>query len=140
MGARLPQGNTLVLGVLRSPVHRLLSGSAIELRYSGRRTGRRYTIPLQYARDSNRLVVVPQGATKKTWWRNFRSSRPVTVRLAGKLYEANAEVIEPDDPRWERDQQLYTSRRRRLAGRLHGPVVEISLLPKVDEGGRASFT
>jgi hypothetical protein len=39
MRARRPQGNGLVLAVLRSPAHRLLSGTAIELSYTGRRSG-----------------------------------------------------------------------------------------------------
>jgi hypothetical protein len=37
---RLPQGNAIVLAVLRSRAHRLLSGAAIELHYVGRRSGR----------------------------------------------------------------------------------------------------
>ena len=45
-----PQGNSLVLAVLRSPAHRLLSGMAVELRYTGRRSGRVFAPPLQYAR------------------------------------------------------------------------------------------
>ena len=49
MPARRPRGNSFVLAVLRSPAHRLLSGMAVELRYTGRRSGRRYVLPVQYA-------------------------------------------------------------------------------------------
>jgi hypothetical protein len=83
VGVRLPQGNSLVLAILRSPAHRLLSGSAIELRYIGRRSGRHYALPVQYARDGSLLVVAPQGPATKTWWRNFRTRQSVDVRLAG---------------------------------------------------------
>lgn len=127
MSVRVPQGNTLVLAILRSPAHRLLSGSAIELRYTGRRSGRQYAIPVQYARDGSLLVVVPQSAATKTWWRNFRTRQEVSVRLAGRIYHATAEVVERDDPRWDRHRQLYISRWRRLRGRLTGPLVEVSL-------------
>src|SRR3712207_6318731 len=54
---KLPQGNAVVLAVLRSRAHRLLSGSAIELRYTGRRSGRLYVLPVQYAGTGDRLVV-----------------------------------------------------------------------------------
>ncbi|WP_169786797.1 nitroreductase/quinone reductase family protein [Nitriliruptor alkaliphilus] len=128
MGVKLPQGNTLVLAILRSPLHRLLSGSAIELRYTGRRSGRQYAIPVQYARDGKLLVVAPQRADAKTWWRNFHNRQPVTIRLARQVQDATAEVIERHDSRWERDRELYTSRWRRLVGRLDGPLVEIALL------------
>jgi hypothetical protein len=43
----MAQGNSVVSAILRSPVYRLLSGMAIELRYTGRRTGRQYTVPVQ---------------------------------------------------------------------------------------------
>ena len=137
MGVRIPQGNTLVLAILRSPAHRLLSGSAIELRYTGRRSGRHYALPVQYARDGSLLVVVPQRAATKTWWRNFRTRQAVSVRLAGRVYRATAEVVEHDDPRWDRHQQLYISRWRRLRRRLSGPLVEIALFAG-DPNGHAN--
>jgi hypothetical protein len=40
MRRKLPQGNAIVLAVLRSPAHRIVSGQAIELRYRGRKSGR----------------------------------------------------------------------------------------------------
>ena len=90
MAIRRPQGNALVLAVLRSRAHRLLSGVAIELRYVGRRSGRRFALPVQYAQDGERLVVAPQRATSSTWWRNFRSPQPVQVRLRGRLHDGVA--------------------------------------------------
>ncbi|HEY3261520.1 MAG TPA: nitroreductase family deazaflavin-dependent oxidoreductase [Pseudonocardiaceae bacterium] len=121
------QGNGLILAVLRSPAHRLLSGIVIELRYTGRRSGREYRLPVQYARDGRRLVVVPQRATAKTWWRNFRTPRAVTVRLRGRVHGATARVVQPDDPAWEQDLRLYRSRWRRMASSATGPLVEITL-------------
>jgi len=54
MPARKSHGHGPVLAVLRSPAHRLLSGMAIELRYTGRRSGREFTLPVQYAPDERR--------------------------------------------------------------------------------------
>jgi hypothetical protein len=51
MPARKSHGHGPVLAVLRSPAHRLLSGMAIELRYTGRRSGREFTLPAQHAPD-----------------------------------------------------------------------------------------
>jgi deazaflavin-dependent oxidoreductase (nitroreductase family) len=126
---RRPQGNAVVLAVLRSPAHRLLSGVAVELRYTGRRSGRRYVLPVQYARDGSRLVVAPQDPDSKTWWRNFRTPQPVTVRLAGRLRDGTARVVDRADPAWAADRRLYGSRWRRSADRLDGPLVQIALGP-----------
>src|SRR5829696_2163205 len=100
-----PRGNAVVLAVLRSPAHRLLSGVTVAFRYTGRRTGRQYVLPVQYARDGSRLVVFPQDPNSKTWWRNFRTRQSGTAR-----------VVNQGDPAWEAD-------------RLNGPLVEIALDP-----------
>src|SRR3712207_5202973 len=84
---KLPQGNAVVLAVLRSRAHRLLSASAVELRYTGVRSGRPYVLPVQYAGAGDELVVWPQHWQRSTWWRNFRTPQPVTVRLTGRLHE-----------------------------------------------------
>lgn len=126
MPIKRPRGNALVLAVLRSPAHRLLSGMAIELQYTGRRSERPYALPVQYAREAARLVVVPQGAESTTWWRNFRTPQPVRVRLEGRLRDGIARVVHRDEPAWEEDRRLYESRWRRMAGRVTGPIVEIT--------------
>jgi len=132
MRRRLPQGNSVILAVLRSPAHRLLSGLVVELRYTGRRTGREYAVPVQYARAADRLVVFPQDAPHKTWWRNFRAPQPVTVRLARRLHSGTARVVDRDDPGWEEAFRVYAARWRRQAPRLTGPFVEIALGPEPD--------
>jgi deazaflavin-dependent oxidoreductase (nitroreductase family) len=126
---KLPQGNAVVLAVLRSRAHRLLSGSAIELRYTGRRSGRQYVLPVQYARADDHLVVRPQRWEHATWWRNFRTPQPVTVRLAGRLHEGTARVVDPDDPDWRSARQTYATRWPRSARHGSGPLVVISLRP-----------
>jgi deazaflavin-dependent oxidoreductase (nitroreductase family) len=122
-----PQGNSVVLAILRSRAHRLLSGMAIELRYTGRRSGRQYVLPVQYAREGGRLVVAPQRAESATWWRNFRTPQPVTVRLAGRLLDGQARVVAPGSPEWDEDRRVYEARWRRMSGRVTGPLVEITL-------------
>ena len=126
---KLPQGNAIVLAVLRSRAHRLLSASAIELRYTGRRSGRQYVLPVQYAGAGDELVVWPQHWQHSTWWRNFRTPQPVTVRLAGRLHEGTARVVDPGDPQWQSVRQTYATRWPRMARRGTGPLVVISLRP-----------
>lgn len=128
-GVTLPQGNAIVLAVLRSRAHRLLSASAIELRYTGRRSGRPYVLPVQYAGTGDRLVVRPQHWQHSTWWRNFRTPQPVTVRLAGRLHEGTARAVDPGDPQWRSARETYAARWPRSARHGAGPLVVISLRP-----------
>lgn len=51
-------GSVFVSGVLRSPAHRLLSGSIVLIRYTGRRSGRTITTPTQYVRSGDDVVIL----------------------------------------------------------------------------------
>jgi hypothetical protein len=76
--------NAVVCAVLRSPLHRLLSGSTAVVSYTGRRTGRTISTPTQYARRGDDVIVLVGQHQTKTWWRNFRQDHDVDV-LIGRL-------------------------------------------------------
>jgi hypothetical protein len=88
--------NPVVRGLLRSPAHRLLSGSVLLLTYTGRRSGVRRELPAMYAVLGDRFVVVAGQPDTKTWWRNFAGDvRPVTVTVAGRPEHCRAGLLEP---------------------------------------------
>lgn len=90
--------NPLVRAVLRSPAHRLLSGRVLLLTYTGRRSGTRYTIPVEYRRDGEALVITVGWPERKLWWRNLREpGTPVEVRLRGEDVAMRAEAREAAD-------------------------------------------
>jgi len=90
----MPVGNILVGGVLRSPLHRVMSRSLMLLTFHGRRTGKEYTIPVGYARyGPDELVVLAGRPEGKTWWTNMRGSLPVRVRLGGRDLDGEARLV-----------------------------------------------
>jgi hypothetical protein len=82
--------NPVVRFVLRSPLHRLLSGSLVILTYQGRKTGRWCSLPCLYARDGQDLYIIPGQPHRKVWWRNLRQPTPVRLRLQGRDLEGTA--------------------------------------------------
>jgi deazaflavin-dependent oxidoreductase (nitroreductase family) len=82
--------NLPVRAVLHSPAHGLLSRSVLTLTYTGRRSGRRYTVPVNYARDDRAIYVF--SPRERRWWRNLRGGAAVTVRLRGRDLRGDAEV------------------------------------------------
>jgi deazaflavin-dependent oxidoreductase (nitroreductase family) len=62
---------------------------------TGRRTGRRYTIPVGYQRHEDVLTILVSEAPKKQWWRNFHTPAPVEVRLKGKTLQGVAHRVTP---------------------------------------------
>lgn len=86
-------GNTFVRSLLRSPFHRLLSGSLGLVRVRGRRSGVLHELPVMYARTDASVWVMCGGADRKSWWRNLVDPAPVSVRLRGRDYRATGRAI-----------------------------------------------
>lgn len=86
--------NPVICALLRSPLHRLLSRQVLLLSYTGRKSGRRCTLPVGSVRDGDALLVVCQQAELKRWWRNLRGGAPVAVLVRGHALNGRAEVIE----------------------------------------------
>ena len=76
-------GNVIVSAVLRSPIHRVMSGSIDLIRYTGRRSGRVITIPTQYACLGDDVIVLVGRPASKVWWRNFTDERDADVLVRG---------------------------------------------------------
>lgn len=95
--------NGFVVWLLRSPLHRLLSGSVAVVRYQGRRSGRTFQTPVQYAEADGALVILAGRPRTKTWWRNFVEPRRLDVLVAGCWRELEGEAIDgagrPDEAR-----------------------------------------
>ncbi len=58
--------NPLVRLLLRSRLHRLLSGSLVILSYQGRKTGRWRSLPCMYARDTKTSTSSPVSRTARS--------------------------------------------------------------------------
>jgi len=87
--------NPVIVAVLRSPLHGLLSANLLVLGYTGRRTGRRYRLPLSYVERDGRLYLCTRTAF---WWLNLRSRGPVELRLRGRDVVATPSVLDPSSP------------------------------------------
>jgi len=82
--------NRIILGMLRAPgLSRLVGARLVTLYVTGRKSGRRYVIPVAYTRDKGDLLV----GTPFGWARNLRAGEPVTIRLQGRLREADVRVF-----------------------------------------------
>ena len=89
--------NPALRALLRSPLRGLLDGSLLLLTYQGKKSGRLYTLPAQYARLGSTVYIVPGQAERKTWWRNLRGGAPVTLRLGGRDVRGQATALTAQD-------------------------------------------
>jgi hypothetical protein len=76
-----------VRGVLRSPAHRLLSRRLLLITVTGRRSRRRFTIPVGYRETDAGVEIAVGWPERKRWWRDLRGGAPVVMRLRGEERE-----------------------------------------------------
>jgi hypothetical protein len=81
--------NRVMLGLLRTPLlSRAIGSRLVTLYVVGRKSGRRYTIPVAYTRQGHDLLV----GTPFGWGRNLRTGEPLSIRLKGRRRQADVRV------------------------------------------------
>jgi len=91
---RLVNGiNPVVRALIRSPLHAAVDDSMLMLHVTGRRTGRRYDIPVGYVPLGGRFMVV----TQHPWRANLRGGADLDVTHHGRRERMHADLDENPD-------------------------------------------
>jgi hypothetical protein len=119
--------NPLVSAILRSPLHGMLSGSLLLLTFTGRKTGKAYTIPVGYTPDGEALLLF----TDRAWRHNLhgRGRGPVSVRLQGRRRTGLAELMEDPAVVVATVERLITRDGPKVAGRRVGLTLDATTPP-----------
>lgn len=119
--------NPLVAAILRSPAHRLVSGVLLLLTVTGRRSGRRFTFPVMYARDGEDVLVFVGMHAEKQWWRNLRGGAEVVARVRGEEDVWHAELLQGDRAALAAPLAAYLRRFPKAEGTVGDEVVMVRL-------------
>ena len=92
--------NDRVSSRLRSPAHGSLSRNHLLISFHGRKSKKRYTIPVNYRRTPEGSLVI---GTEAAWWHNLEGGAQVDLVVAGEEVTGYATPI-TDEP--ERREQL----------------------------------
>jgi deazaflavin-dependent oxidoreductase (nitroreductase family) len=107
--------NRVVRGLLRTPlVSRLAGARLITIYVVGRKTGRRFDVPVAYTRHDGQLLV----GTSFAWARNLRTGEPVDIRLKGRRRTADVTVV-TDEAGVVADYTVIARGNRQFAGFNH---------------------
>jgi hypothetical protein len=80
-------GNDFVRFMLRTPM-RFLMGSTLLVTVTGRKTEKKYSVPVSYFREEGCLWVMT--SRDRTWWRNVRDGARISIFLNGQTLDAFA--------------------------------------------------
>ena len=76
--------NAMMRLFLKTPgLQNILGKPFALLTFTGRRSGRSYTIPIGYQRRDDTVLILTN--TTRSWWRNFEDQPGVELRLAGRV-------------------------------------------------------
>ena len=81
--------NKVPAGILRSPLHGLMSKKYLLLSFTGRKSGREYTTPVAYLSEGDAFLMT----TDSPWWKNLHGGAPVTMWVEGREYQGTADAI-----------------------------------------------
>ena len=118
--------NPTVIALLRSRLHRLASKNLMVLTVTGRKSGRKLTMPVtRHEQPDGTLIVAAAGA----WRHNLQDGAEVSVNLDGR--EQTARVTRERDPR--QAAEVFKGLLERTSSRAVGVKVNVSHAPTAEE-------
>jgi deazaflavin-dependent oxidoreductase (nitroreductase family) len=85
--------NAVMRGLLNTPgISSGIGKRLITLYVVGRKTGKRYTVPVAYTEHDGAILT----ATGFAWGRNLRTGEPLEVRYKGRKRTADVEVVKDE--------------------------------------------
>ena len=88
--------NFVVVSISKSLFHPLISKSILVLQFRGRKTGKKYLIPVSYCEYSKQQLVCVTDRPN-IWWRNLISVEEIEILFRGKMLKASVEVESEND-------------------------------------------
>jgi len=87
-----PYVNSAMKFILRSPLHGMVSKSVLLISFTGRKSGKTYTTPVDYSQDGDQVTIF----THANWWKNLRGGAPVSLHIRGRELQGLAEPVAED--------------------------------------------
>jgi hypothetical protein len=84
--------NAVMRVLLRSPLHGVRSAHIILLEFTGRRSGRRYVMPVSYWQRGPTEVICLSSAAWSRWWVNLADAQ-VGLVLRGVAHTGRSELV-----------------------------------------------
>ena len=87
--------NPFVAWLARSPVHFIISHQLLIIQFEGRKSGKKYLVPVSYHKHGSMHTCVT--LRSNIWWRNLKELSHTKIWLKGKLIDAQVDIEFKDD-------------------------------------------
>lgn len=100
-------GNIFIKPLLRSPFHGLVSKRIMLVTFTGHKSGKRYSTPVEYMQNGNTVTLFTR--KDRRWWKNLQNAAPITLRIRGQDVSSTAELTLDNDTKIaETFRQMYS--------------------------------
>jgi deazaflavin-dependent oxidoreductase (nitroreductase family) len=117
--------------MLRSPLHGIVSSKFVLLTFTGRKSGRVYSTPVQYVQDGDTLHIITSAGY--TWWKNLHGGAPVQVHLRGSQHNGHADTSSDPQTINRRLAQIYPGLSAEIRERFVSGKVAIAITLQTGE-------
>ena len=87
--------NKMMAWLLRSPLHGIVSKSIMPISVTGRKSGKKYRLPVSHVRDGD-MILCSTERDNRNWWRNLRGGAEVTLLIRREELRGFATAIVDD--------------------------------------------
>ena len=93
--------NPIMRWILTSPLHKIVSKGLVLICFSGRKSNKHYSTPVEYIQEGQVIWIMVGFPEKKVWWRNLVGGAPVNLCLRGEWVSGEAFALKGEDNRQE---------------------------------------
>jgi deazaflavin-dependent oxidoreductase (nitroreductase family) len=93
--------NPILRWLLTSPLHGWMSKDVMLIAFRGRKSGKEYITPVQYARNGQTVWIIVGFPENKHWWRNLVGGADVRLCLQRAWFTGHAVVFQGEADRQE---------------------------------------
>src|SRR5260370_2550306 len=100
----------IVRGILRSTLYGILTHKELLMTYTGKKSGRAFTLAVEYVTDGEVIYILVGSPDQKTWWCNLRGGAQVKLLVRRHPFTAHAEIVRGNTDVVIRGLQAYFNR------------------------------
>ena len=72
----------------------LNSTNEIQMTFVGRKSGKRFSIPIWFVDDGDKMYLLPVGGTKSMWYKSITKNPTIEFQASGKQVSAKARLTQ----------------------------------------------
>jgi deazaflavin-dependent oxidoreductase (nitroreductase family) len=93
--------NPIVRWILTSPLHAIMGKGVLLISFTGRKSGKHFTTPVEYIRAEEEVWIMVGTPEKKLWWTNLIGGAPVRLCMNGDWQTGQALALQGNGDRAE---------------------------------------